>query len=273
MANIPSATVLLIRDNPQRQAIEVFMVARHQAVNSFSGALVFPGGKVDELDNVSQLRDHCTLADVTDATQLALRVAAVREAFEESGLLLARPQGSVNCIDQQRLQQLSHYRQALDKRTVSMLEFCQQEQLQLALDLLLPYAHWITPKTRPKIFDTHFFLAAAPVEQLQLAQHDGVETMDSMWITAADALQQAAQGQHIIVFPTRMNLLKLDRSKTVAVALETAGNESIVTVQPIVENTDQGSILNIPKAAGYAASRVYMSTDGREFQFLDESAC
>ena len=266
---IPAATVLLLRDSPQRHAIEVFMVARQQTVNSFSGALVFPGGKVDPLDQAAELKRYCTFDSAINTVELALRVAAIREVFEESGLLLARPRDSSHLLNQQQLQQLSHYRQALDSRAISMLQLCQQEQLQLALDLLIPYAHWITPNTRPKIFDTHFFLARAPLEQLQLAAHDGTETIDSVWITAQDALQQAAQGQRIIVFPTRMNLLKLDRSKTVTAALQVAAKEPIVTVQPMVENTTEGSILTIPTTAGYAASRVYMSTDGRDFQFLN----
>ena len=271
MTMIPSATVLLLRDSTQNQAIEVFMVARQKTVNSFSGALVFPGGKVDPLDQATELRNYCTIDGTINASNLALRIAAVREVFEESGLLLARSLDSTEIVNQQQLQELSHYRQALDNREISMLELCQQERLQLALDLLMPYAHWITPKTRPKIFDTHFYLARAPREQLQLATHDGNETIDSIWITAQNALQQAAQGQRNIVFPTRMNLLKLDQSKTVAVALQTAATESIATVQPVVENTTGGNILNIPKAAGYAASRVYISDDGRDFQFLDES--
>lgn len=262
---IPAATVLLLRDSPR--GLEVFMVERHHEIDSFSGALVFPGGKVDAADRSEQLKSVCRDAEQYSADILTLRVAAIREAFEECGVLLARPQGETELVDAGRLDHLHEYRQKLLDNTINMFELCQHEQLELATDVLHHYAHWITPKFRPKQFDTHFFLAPAPTDQLAL--HDGSESKDSMWLTPKDALQSAAQGKLTIVFPTRMNLLKLDRSETLQQALTAAINTTVVTVQPEVEEKrEDGNVMLIPQQADYGANRIFVGKDGIGFEFL-----
>ena len=261
-----AATLMLLRDSPQ--GLEVFMVARHHKIDSFAGALVFPGGKVEVSDQHETLRCYCRNDDAFNDHELAFRVAAIRETFEECGVLLAYQTGSNDFITADDLALLQPLRQQLNDNNLDMLKFCHQTKLELAIDQLVHFAHWITPKMRPKIFDTHFFLAATPPDQI--AEHDGHESLDSIWIRPADAINRGEQGTANVVFPTRMNLSKLDRSPTLEQALATAHTEAIVTVQPEPQPCDGGNVMTIPAAAGYGGSRIFFSSDGRELRIVHQ---
>jgi len=250
---IPAATILMLRDGPS--GLEVFMVVRHHQIDFASGALVFPGGKLAIGDTAPEVRGLCDGADDLDDTLLALRVAAVREAFEESGVLLARDENG-GLIDGERLSALEGDRPKLDKGELAIGDFLTRERLRIACHLLQPYSHWITPKMMPKRFDTHFYLAVAPADHV--AMHDGSEGVDSVWINPADALEEAKAGKRTIIFPTRMNLEMLAQSKTVADAMEAARTRPIVTVEPQVEDRDGEMMLTIPAEAGYSLTAISM---------------
>ncbi len=252
----PASTVLLLRDGAD--GLEVFMVERHREIESFSGALVFPGGKVDPGDGDPTLRGHVTGADGLGDGALAFRVAAIREAFEEVGVLLARAEPGGPLIEGQRLADLDRrYRKPLELDEVTMADLADAESLQFAVDLLVPFAHWITPDIVPKRFDTHFFLGPATPEQLAgIAGHDGREAVDSVWVRPRDALAEADAGRRTLVFATRMNLEKLGRSDTVAEALTAARASTIVTVTPEVTLTDTGRTLRIPAEADYGLTEM-----------------
>jgi 8-oxo-dGTP pyrophosphatase MutT (NUDIX family) len=244
---LPSATILLLRDGSQ--GLEVFMVQRHHRVDFARGALVFPGGKVDPADREPALRERCRGAPDSD-DGLALAVAAIRETFEESGILLARHTAASGLVSGERLREIeTRHRDVLNRDRTTIGEIIDAEDLALACDLLVPFAHWITPEIAPKRFDTHFFLVAAPPDQVAL--HDGRESVDSTWTTPAAALADAEAGRCTIVFPTRLNLMKLARSRNVEEALATARTAPIVTVMPRVEQTGAGAMLRIPAEAGY----------------------
>ena len=176
---VPSATILLLR--PGSTDIEVFMVVRHHQIDFASGALVFPGGKADPQDFADALIPMLSGAHA-DQNMRAIQVSAIREAFEECGVLLAREVGSDTLIPGARLQSLEHYREALNSGEVALLDFLVTEQLVLACDTLVHFAHWITPEMMPKRFDTHFYLAMAPQDHVAL--HDGYESVDSVWISS-----------------------------------------------------------------------------------------
>ncbi|NIJ40154.1 8-oxo-dGTP pyrophosphatase MutT (NUDIX family) [Parvibaculum indicum] len=248
---IPSSTILLLRDGAE--GLEVFMVVRHHQIDFASGALVFPGGKVDKADYAQQVRARVDGAEAFDDTLLALRVAAIREAFEEAGVLLARNAQTGDVVDAARLATLEPYRDALNKGELGIAEFLERENLRVAVDMLTPFAHWITPNMMPKRFDTHFYLAEAPADHL--AVHDGSESVDSVWIRPQIALEEAQAGKRTIIFPTRMNVEKVGRSANVAHAIEEARNRPIVTVEPQVTKNDAGeAILRIPAEAGYSVT-------------------
>lgn len=251
----PASTALLVRDGTD--GLEVLMVVRHDEVDFAAGAAVFPGGKLDPGDSDPVLKDRIRASGGLDDMQIALRIGAIREIFEESALLLAYPQGSDQFVGAKRLVHLLEtYRAPLEHSELTMGEFAVEENLEFSCDDLVYFAHWITPAVRSKRFDTHFFLAATPEDQI--AAHDGREAVDSMWITPAGALEDYEAGRRTIIFPTRLNLEKLGRSATGGEAIAAARASTVVTVLPQVSNTPNGRVVRIPKEAGYL---------GHEFDF------
>ncbi len=215
----PASTILLLRDSTNRKGadgksrdeIEVFMMVRHYEIDFNSGALVFPGGSVDAGDQ--EIIANPALysgGEGLDAGALSFRIAAIRETFEESGILLARPQGSKALVDAKRAGEIeAASRAALCESKTTFPEVLTDNGMLLALDELVPYAHWITPEGMPKRFDTWFFLAAAPPEQV--GAHDGKESTDSIWVSPREALEGGESGRFKLPFPTTRNLIRLAR--------------------------------------------------------------
>ena len=251
-----ASTVLLLRQGAS--AIEIFMMVRHYQIEFASGALVFPGGSIDAADRA--IADDPTLYAGfagSDAETLAFRVGAVRETFEESGILLARLRGEPGIIPADKAKAIADaHREALCAGTTNFVDIIRSSGLELALDLLIPYAHWITPEGLPKRFDTWFFLAGAPPEQL--GAHDGKESTDSIWLSPKEALDGGASGRFTLPFPTTRNLIRLGKQRSVAAAIEAAQDMKVVTVMPIMSRDGDKRFLRIPAEAGY---------DGELFEF------
>lgn len=242
---IPAATVMMLRDTDNGP--EVFMVVRHHEIDFASGALVFPGGKADPADFEAALRDHCGSADDYDDKELALRVASIRESFEECGILLARQKGESDFVSAERLKALDGWRDRFNNGDATMLQFAEAEGLEFAVDALGFFAHWITPEMMPRRFDTYFYMARAP--QDHIGAHDGSESVDSIWITAKQALADADAEKRTVIFPTRMNIEKFAERATVDDALAQCGD--VVTVIPFIEKEGEKSFLRIQANAGY----------------------
>jgi 8-oxo-dGTP pyrophosphatase MutT (NUDIX family) len=177
----------------------------------------------------------------------ALAAAAIREAFEEAGILLARDAKTGEFVDGTRLARLDAHRQPLEKGEMTLRDLVEKEHLRLACDHLVHFAHWITPTMMPKRFDTHFFIALAP--HGHAGHHDGRESVDSVWIGPDEAI--ADRKRWNIIFPTKLNLMKLAQSKSVDTALEAARAAPPLTVEPWVEQGADGAILKIREDAGY----------------------
>jgi 8-oxo-dGTP pyrophosphatase MutT (NUDIX family) len=242
---LPAATILIARDTAD--GLEVFMVKRHHQIDFVAGALVFPGGKVAKGDRDEALGDFIDAAGALSADMQTTAAAAIREAFEESGILLAREAGQSELISAERLERLEHYRPGLEKGDIALLDMVRAENLRLACDQLVHFAHWITPANMPKRFDTHFFLAAAPAGHL--GRHDGRESVDSVWISPTQAI--ADRKRWNVVFPTKLNLMKLSKAASVAEALESAKAAPPLTVTPWVDQGPSGPVLRIREDAGY----------------------
>ncbi len=207
-----AATVILVRDG--EGGPEVFLMER-SAFGQFGGLHVFPGGKVDAADGDPRYQALARGPSPTSAS-LALNlahggfahwVAALRECFEEAGLLLAhRPDGSlVEMRDPELRARLTRDRARLNAGEKGALEeLCEREGLGLATDRLAYVSHWITPMGTPSRYDTRFFVALAPEHQEAL--HDGHETVESRWIRPEEALARHREGDMPMISPTIKNL-------------------------------------------------------------------
>jgi len=257
----PASTAVILRD--AADGIEVFMVERHREIDFASGALVFPGGKVDAQDTDPGWGE--LTAEASPGLRRNLLVAAGRETFEEAGLMLARRRGAPEIIDADAADRLvDAHRARLLQGETTFLDILRGEDLVLAADLMLPFAHWVTPERISKRFDTHFFLIAAPVGQL--GTHDGTESVEGVWIAPRQALADAQSGSRTLVFATRMNLTKLARFGSVAEAVAATRAKPVVTVMPKVKTTPEGRWLQIPAEAEYGVTEVFVeegSTFGR----------
>src|ERR1700759_2380978 len=253
-----ASTILLLRDSnaakvdgKSHDEIEVFMMVRHYEIDFNSGALVFPGGSVDKNDR--EIIAHPELysgGEGLDEAALSFRIAAIRETFEESGILLARPKGSNALVDARRAREIeAAHRSDLNEGKITFQKVLTDNGMLIALDALVPYAHWITPEGMPKRFDTWFFLAAAPPDQL--GAHDGKESTDSIWVSPREALEGGESGRFKLPFPTTRNLIKLGKQGNVKAALDDSRGKSVVTVMPVMTRLNGGRQLRIPREAGY----------------------
>jgi len=218
----PAATVLLARDDAE--GIEVFVLRRTTKAAFAAGMYVFPGGKVDEIDGAASFEAFCDgLDDAAASAQLGIErgglaywVAAVRECFEEAGILLARRRdGGLPTPDEAD-------RRAVHAGELSMEELCRKHDLVLDLSTIRYIAHWVTPVGESsRRFDTRFFLAAMPEEQEGL--HDDSETVDSQWVRPLEAVARAEAGEILMMPPTIANLRFLGEHATAEEALVAAG--------------------------------------------------
>lgn len=249
---VAAATVLVIRDG--EGGLEVFMVKRHHQIDFVAGALVFPGGKTAPGDSDPALAGMMDCHPDWNDTMRSLGAAAIREAFEESGILLAREEGSTDLVSAERSAKLDHYRPKLDKKEIGLAEMLRTEKLRLACDRLVHYSHWITPENMPKRFDTHFFLAAAQADHTGM--HDGRETVDSTWIGPQAAIDDRKKWN--VIFPTKLNLMMLAEASNVAEALAQARARTPKPVTPWIENGPDGQMLRIRDDAGYTQTSASM---------------
>ena len=260
MANVPTtpepaATVILLREGPVSP--EVLMIERHSKSEFLPDLYVFPGGRVEEQDHA--LADRVAGMTRGDAARLATTVparsaqaffvAAIRETFEEAGILLARRRGETELI---RLEQtgLERHRLGLQAGKTPFREIVESYDLELAAHLLAVHAHWITPRASPRRYDTLFFTAMAP--RGQVARHDGIEATNHVWIRPEDALEQLQVKKRRIILPTALNLETLSGFGNCEDALEASRQRPVVPVTPEVVDRDGRPTLVIPKEAGYS---------------------
>jgi 8-oxo-dGTP pyrophosphatase MutT (NUDIX family) len=252
----PAATVVLLRDAPA--GLEVFLMKRHALSDVLGGAYVFPGGKVDaadaELDMAAHLDQplqvlHAGLneADISERTAGGLYVAALREAFEESGVLMA--QGIANQgVDCARAAALLREGQGFNALLDRM-------GLRLQTRSLVPWTRWITPMSPSvmnKRFDTRFFVSAVPTGQV--AVHDSHETTDSIWLSPRTALQQYWDGQIALAPPQIMSLAHLSRHASVDSVMAQARGRLPPVIQPEPFDLEGGRVICYPGDARHPVS-------------------
>src|ERR1017187_9860708 len=224
----PAATLVLVRDT--NAGMEVFMIRRTQSAAFMGGAHVFPGGGVDAADASAELAEHCEGLDDAEASRLlsvergglAYWAAAMRECFEEAGLLLAHEADGeyADLNEAQRAQVFAQWRESIRAGRATLADLCREHRLRLAAGRMAYYSHWITQPGRPRRYDTRFFVAVAPAAQTP--SHDNSETIDHVWIQPAEALERHRRGELHLVFPTTKTLESIARFNSAAALMEFA---------------------------------------------------
>ncbi len=248
-----SSAVMLLRDAPSDKGLEVFMVRRVIQSDFMPDVYVFPGGSVQQDDLAAeQTPGICQEltpgeADPEGRTALGIgvRAAAIRELFEEAGVLLAHQGGDVLAVNESNVERFAGYRQAFNDRQGSLVEMAKTEKLVLATERLGYFAHWVTPEGMPKRFDTHFFVTTAPPEQQ--AAHDQLETSEGIWISPAEALSRAERDEFPIVFATIHQLHDLAAFGSVTEVLRAAATNPVKTHAPILVERDGQFHVHLPE--------------------------
>jgi 8-oxo-dGTP pyrophosphatase MutT (NUDIX family) len=247
-----AATVMLLRTGPS--GLEVYMLRRRATMAFAPGAYVFPGGSVDARDADEQVAwagpDAAEWGEIFDAPSSlarALVCAAVRETFEESGILLAG-ESAVSVVADTTSDEWEADRQALLDRSVSLAELLSRRGLVLRADLLRPWSRWITPVVEPRRFDTRFFAAALPVGQR--TRDVSGEASEVAWVRPAEALQAGKDGEIRLFPPTAVTLSELADCGAVETAL--SGPRQVAPIIPEVQLREGAVWLTVPGLVGYA---------------------
>ena len=223
----PASTVVLIRDS--EQGIEVFLVRRHAGLAFMGGAHVFPGGQLDEGDRATA---HSGLSD-------DIHIATSRLTDVDNATALAFHVAAVR-------------------------ETFEESGVRLALDSLVYFAWWVTPEFEHRRFDTRFFLAPAPPDQV--AAHDEGETTEGVWVRPVDALAQCLRDEMALAPPTWTTLRWLEPFGDADAALLWARTRPVHRIQPVVVDQGEARLVTLPDAAtlpGVAAERRFLLKAGR----------
>lgn len=237
----PAATLVVVRDAPG--GLQVLLMCRAERGDHNSGAWVFPGGTLDAADR----QWHACCGGATDAAvseRLGLPeggldycVAAIRECFEESGLLFASRGGRLVSPHGEEAARLAAWRGPLHRGERSLGELCAEEGLALAVDELAYFSHWLTPLGRAKRFDTRFFVATLPAGQV--AEQDGQEMTGLHWLRPADALARSDSLK--LMGPTRATLSALGAFETAeALMAHARGPRKVSLINPRIGSGSGG---------------------------------
>jgi|APTNR8051073442_1049403.scaffolds.fasta_scaffold07731_3 8-oxo-dGTP pyrophosphatase MutT (NUDIX family) len=216
---IPSATLMLV--SGEQDKFEVLMVERNVEIEFAGGAFVFPGGKISPADSTLAYPEHSDLASA--------KIAAIRETFEETGILLALDENLEPVFEKHKSELV--LRLGIEKDPKLFTQFLATNGYTPALDILYPYAIWVTPKIYKKRFATWFFIAEVPQKYSPLT--DGKEAVSAQWIRPVNALLDNENGRKIMMFPTICNLKMLDRYRELNQIVAVANSRSTPIIDPI----------------------------------------
>jgi 8-oxo-dGTP pyrophosphatase MutT (NUDIX family) len=252
-----AATLVLLRDRPVG-GLDVLLMQRHRASKFAAGDFVFPGGKIEADDAPADAAAWCAGLDAEEASRvlgvahplgaaLAYWIGAIRETFEEVGILLARAPGGVALRpDPERFQT---YRRECHGNKQAFWAMLKTERLTLATDRLVYFAHWITPEESPLRFDTRFFAAELPAGQE--ATVDGKEVIAVRWLSPREAIDAAARGEISLRNPTVRNLALFEGAASATEALGRLVGRSVETIRPRVLEEGGTRRVLMPGDPGY----------------------
>jgi 8-oxo-dGTP pyrophosphatase MutT (NUDIX family) len=267
-----AATVILLRD-PPAGPYEMFLMQRHRDQSFMGGAHVFPGGRLSDADTDPHLAARTDGSSVFDARRLlqepelseararGLFLAAIRETFEEAGVLVARDASnrSVDLAAPETAARFAASRHELREGRLTLTVLAQCAHIRYAPDLLLPYSHWITPEIEPRRFDTRFFLARLP--DGQVAVHDRTELTDSLWLTPSAALAQHRAGRIVLMPPTLKTVEELLVFSSLPDLFAAAADRRIHTILPEAFRTADGFGVRLPNDSEYSLTAYKQGRD------------
>ena len=265
-----AATVMLVRDAAGGErgpddpgGLEVFMLRRNLQSDFVGGAYVFPGGGVDDHDRHADLEPVCEGRTDVDASAqlgidsggLAFWVAAIRESFEEAGVLLAHgADGALVRLDEPAtVARFAEHRRAVDSGERRLVDICAEEGLRLAVGPMHYFSHWITPVGAPRRYDTRFFVARAP--ELQVPLHDDREVIANLWVRPSEALAEHRAGRFEMIFPTIRTLLAIERfasADDLLAAAAAVGEVPAILPRIVADEGGEGGVrIVLPGDPGY----------------------
>jgi 8-oxo-dGTP pyrophosphatase MutT (NUDIX family) len=238
-----AATVMLVRDG--LRGLEVCLMQRNLASDFVGGAYVFPGGAVDPEDGDPTSAEVCTGLDDAEASRrlglesggLAFWVAAIRESFEEAGVLIARHADGrpLDLREPAVAERFDRHREDVDRGRRTIAEIAVEEDLRLDAGALHYFSRWITPLGSHRRYDTRFFVAAAPDQEVV---PDDRELISTEWLTPAEALRRHDDREIVMIFPTVRTLVALSRFDRASAVLDHARAQS--EIRPILPTVTDG---------------------------------
>jgi 8-oxo-dGTP pyrophosphatase MutT (NUDIX family) len=226
-----AATVVLLRDGAE--GVEAWLLTRVTAMAFAAGMSVFPGGRVDAADAALPFAgDVAAMAErfgTTDERMRSLLGAAVRETFEETGVLLTTP-----------VADLSASREDVEQGRVSFGELLRSHGLTVDAGLLRPWSRWVTPEGEVRRYDTHFFVAALPADSV--AEDLTTESSAAEWLPVGTAIAQAQRGERGLLPPTMLTLVAVSEFATVAEVQAAAATTELTPVRPTLIVGDDKSV-------------------------------
>ncbi|HEX7050328.1 MAG TPA: NUDIX domain-containing protein [Longimicrobiales bacterium] len=232
----PAATAVLLREGAAGP--EVLLLRRHRSAGFVPGAFVFPGGRVDPADAEPRLAEHADGLATGAEPEPAYWMAAVREVFEETGILLARDAAGRAAPDATTDERIAEWRDALMDERASLADVVRALELRLALDDVVYFAHWITPIAEHRRYDTRFFLARVP--EGRDARADPREMTEAVWLSPVEALERFHAGRLPMVFPTVATLESLAVFRSVNDALDASRHRLVRPILPRLVRTADG---------------------------------
>jgi 8-oxo-dGTP pyrophosphatase MutT (NUDIX family) len=247
-----AATVVLIRDALDGSGIEAWLLTRVTQMAFAAGMSVFPGGRVDDTDAAlpfaGDLRAVATRFDCSEELARALVGAAVRETFEETGVLLTVPPAP----------DLAASRAEVEAGTLSFGDLLESHGLAVDVSALLPWSRWVTPEGEVRRYDTRFFIGALP--EGAEAQDVTSESSAAAWLPIGVALEQAQRGERQLLPPTMITLMAVQAFATVADVLASAADGVITPIRPNVRVADDGSVtVQLPDGSVHPIPRSMMA--------------
>lgn len=232
----PAATIVLLRDGDA--ALEVLLMRRHQGSGFVPGAWVFPGGRVDTADSRPALHERIRGLRSDPVPPAPFWTAALRELFEETGVLLARDGAGAWTVDATASRRMAALRHKLMEGSATLLDVLESSDLTLDLEDTVHAAHWITPVVERRRYDTHFFAAALP--QGRTVSVDPREMTEAVWLEPGAALARFEAGDLPMVFPTVKTLELLADFDSVEHALSALGSRQVSPILPRLVRTERG---------------------------------